>query len=276
MQASCEPNDLKLVSIINETPLCLAPYTQVILDKIVLKPNMRALNVGCGWGSPAFELAQCLGPSSQVHITDPWQAALDRFQLKQQQMGIGNVVTLPAKAEALPIADNVFDLIVSNQGLHCAANPTKAWQVCYRVAKPGAQVVITENTSESLPEFYDCLRSVLKNLGQVSCLSKLDKQITSQWQSWAETQSTIEGSGFHIVEKSEHSFRLRFLDGTALLNHFLIRHGFLDDWSAIVPESQRKQLFKEVESRLNEQVQQTGELSLTVSFRCIDAEKPVH
>lgn len=274
MQSQFDLNDPNLVSIIDETPLWSAPFGQVLLDRVVLKPYTRALDIGCGLGFPALELAQRLGPSSQVYALDPWQAALDRLELKKQQMGLGNVTVLQTEAEDLPVGDACFSLIVSNNGLNNVADPAKAWQECFRVAKPGTQVVVTENTPDTMHEFYDCLRTVMVEHNLNAHVNRIDEQIYSKRKPLAQTRQWIEGAGFRVIEVTEHEFCYRFVDGTALFQHFLIRLAFLESWVDIVPEEERVTVFGEVEQRLNEQAQLDGEVTLTVPFVCIDAAKP--
>lgn len=267
-------NDPKLVSIIDETPLWSAPFGLALLDRVVLKPYTRALDIGCGLGFPSLELAQRLGPSSQVYALDPWQAALDRLELKRQTMGVGNVTVLQAEAEAIPVGDACFDLIVSNNGLNNVNDPARAWQECFRVAKPGAQVVVAENTPDTMQEFYDCFRAVLAERGGRTPPSKIDEHIHSKRKPLAETQQWIESSGFQIGRVEDFCFRLRFVNGTALFQHFLIRLAFLDSWIELVDEEERVPVFKELESRLNKQAQKQGELTLSVPYICLDAKKP--
>ena len=60
-------------------------------------------------------------------------------------------------------------------------------------------------------------------------------------------------------------FKMRFADGTALLNHYFIRLGFLDGWLAIAGQ----EALDAVEQELN----QRGEVSLTIPAACFDAAK---
>jgi len=274
MPSQFDLNDPDLVSAIDETPLWSAPFGLALLDRVVLKPYTRALDVGCGLGFPALELAQRLGPSSQVYALDPWQAALDRLALKRQRMGIGNVTLLQAEAEQLPLGESCFDLIVSNNGLNNVKDPRQAWQECFRVAKTGAQAVVTENTPDTMSEFYGCLRGVLTDLDLHACLARVEEHIQHKRKPLSETQRLIEDSGFQIVDIGEHEFHLRFVDGTAMFNHFLIRLAFLEDWVRIVPDQDCVRVFKALEDRLNELAREQGELTLTVPFVCIDARKP--
>ncbi len=266
-------DDPNMVSIIDETPLWSAPFGTVLLERVRLLPSIRVLDVGSGLGFPAIELAQRLGTTSQIFALDPWRAGLDRIRLKYHQMGIRNITPLEAEAETIPLGDACCSLIVSNNGLNNVTDPAQAWQECFRVAKPQTQVVVTENTPDTMHEFYTCFREVLEDMGLNACLSLVDEQIYSKRKPLAQTRQWIENTGFQITDITEHAFTMRFLDGTTLFEHFLIRLAFLESWVTIVAEEARRPVFQEVEKRLNKQAQQQGELRLSVPFRCIEARK---
>ena len=80
-----------LISIIDELPLWSAPFGQRLLETIRLQPNLKVLDVGCGLGFPLIEIAERLGPSSQIYGIDPWAAAAERVRLKLATHGIDNV-----------------------------------------------------------------------------------------------------------------------------------------------------------------------------------------
>lgn len=66
-------------------------------------------------------------------------------------------------------------------------------------------------------------------------------------------------------------FHMRFIDGSTMLRHFLIRLGFLEPWRAILPCADVDEVFACLTERLDERARQDGELRLTVPFACIDA-----
>ncbi len=258
------------VSAIDELSLWSAPFGLALLDAVAYRPNLKVLDVGSGLGFPALELAQRLGSGSQVHALDPWEAASLRLVFKARQMGLRNVTVVTNTAEAMPFADASFDLITSNNGLNNVQDIEAAWRQCHRVARPGAQMVVTENLPETMKEFYDCLCQVCLDLGLTGAPERIAEQIRSKRKPLDWTLGMIQRTGFEVVECRTHEFLLRYVDGTAMLNHFLIQIGFLDGWKTIVPEPDRGRVFAMVEDRLNRIARREGQLRLTIPFACID------
>lgn len=75
----------------DELSLWSAPFGLKLLDVVVLRPGIVALDVGCGTGFPLVELGQRLGPSAHVHGVDPWGTALARARDKLEVYGVSNV-----------------------------------------------------------------------------------------------------------------------------------------------------------------------------------------
>ena len=83
----------------------------------------------------------------------------------------------------------------------------------------------------------------------------------------------LKDAGYIIKEIYNEQFDYKFVDATAMLNHFLIKLAFLESWKEIIPGNFQEEIFKEIESRLNKQVQNAGLLSLTIPFVLISCEK---
>jgi len=115
---SFNPDDPDLISVIDELPLWSAPFGLSLLDTINLKPNINALDVGCGLGFPLIELSQRLGNTCKVYGIDPWEAAIERINLKIKTYDLKNVSVIKGVAEELPFDDNFLNLIVSNNGIN--------------------------------------------------------------------------------------------------------------------------------------------------------------
>jgi hypothetical protein len=84
----------------------------------------------------------------------------------------------------------------------------------------------------------------------------------------------VEQAGFIVDKKIEKSFSYRFVDGTTMLNYFLIREFFLPSWKEIIPESNVISVFQDIEIRLNQLSKQNGELALTIPYVCVECVKP--
>lgn len=266
-------DDPELISVIDELPLWSAPFGLRLLDMVRYRPGMNALDIGCGPGFPMIELAQRLGESSTVYGMDPWEAALARVKFKAKLLGLKNVTVVKGKAEKMPFEDSFFELIVSNNGLNNVDDIDAALSECSRVCRAGGQFVLTMNLPGTMKEFYDIFRAVLGELGKAEELRKLEEHIYAKRKPLEETTRGLNNAGFKITEVRQDAFTMKFTDGTAMLNHFLIRLAFLRPWKDVLREGDISAVFTMIEHRLNELSGKQGELTLTVPYVCIDCRK---
>jgi ubiquinone/menaquinone biosynthesis C-methylase UbiE len=262
--------DPAVASAFDELPLWSAPFGLRLLETVRLAPALTVLDVGLGTGFPLLELARRLGPSARLYGVDPWAPALARARSKALTYALGNVVLLRAVAERLPLRDGRVDLVVSNNGLNNVEDPARALAECRRVAKPGAQLVLTQNLPETMRAFYDVYESVLRECGLDASIDALRRHIHSKRRPLEEVRALLAAAGFDTVEVSEGSFSLRFLDATALFSHFFVRLGFLEAWRSVPPERETERVFALLERRLDELAGRRGELRLDVPFACLD------
>jgi arsenite methyltransferase len=259
-------NDPAIAEVYDELPLWSALAGQVLLRHLPLAPVLAVLDVGCGTGFPALELAQRLGPGATVTGIDPWAAALARARRKAAVWGITNVVFIDGDAIAMPFADRVFDLIVSNLGLNNFADPAAALAECRRVARPGAQLALSTNLQGTMAEFYAVFRTVL-DAGEVAAL---DAHVAHR-ATVDGTKALLARAGFQPVRAIEETTAMRFANGTALLRHAFIRLGFLPGWRDIVPEPRRAAVFERLRAALDADAVSRGSLTLTVPLAYIEA-----
>jgi arsenite methyltransferase len=272
LQNRYDLNNPDVVSAIDETPLWSAPFGLKLLSIVRLAPTCQALDIGCGLGFPLFDLALRLGPRATVTGLDPWEAGLDRARQKCAVYGAHNVRLVEGVAENMPFEDATFDLIVSNNGLNNAADIQRALRECHRVARPGAQLVFTMNLDTTMWEFYDVFKTVLQDNHLTELLGTLRAHIYSKRKPLTEIQTLVQESGFLIKHIHRDGFLLRYTDGTAMLNHFQIKLGFLDGWRSVVPDDQEETIFAQIEEQLNRLAEKQGELRLSVPFVTIDCE----
>ena len=266
-------DDFDLVSVIDELPLWSAPFGLDLLDTVTIKPAIKALDIGCGLGFPLIELAQRLGNSSTVIGIDPWERAIERVNLKIRKLNIKNVEVIAGVAENLPFDDNSFDLIVSNNGINNVEDIKLALAECFRVSKMEAQLILTFNLSDTMIEFYDLFEEILKVNGLVEEVNKMKDHIYSKRKPLNEIESLLKTSGFEIRNIKHNEFKMSFLDGPTLFNHYLIKYWFLGEWKKILTSEDLERIFEQVENRINEIAKKRGVFTLTVPFVTIDCVK---
>jgi ubiquinone/menaquinone biosynthesis C-methylase UbiE len=108
----------EFTSVYDELPLWSAPFGLKLLEEVLFKTGIKALDLGFGAGFPLLELAQRLGESSVVYGIDCWKEAIDRAKEKINVMGLKNVRIYMGSAENMPFRDEYFNLITSNNGLN--------------------------------------------------------------------------------------------------------------------------------------------------------------
>lgn len=256
-------SDPGVLSAYDELPLWSAMFGLLLLEEVPLANITSALDVGCGTGFPLIELAERLGARARVHGIDPWSGALKRAAEKIAIRGTPNVTLHEGSASAMPFADATFDLIVSNLGVNNFDDRRGAIRECRRVARQGATIAITTNLQGHMGEFYALFENILGE--DESALRRLRDHIEHR-ATVANVRELLEEGGFSVTRVVERVGFMRFADGTALLNHYFIKLGFLDGWKKVVRGNER-----EVFARLLAELNKLGGLRLTIPMAYIEA-----
>ena len=259
-------NDSQVVNVYDDLPMWSAMAGQVLLRHLPLDPNAKVLDVGCGTGFPAVELAQRLGPPAHVTGIDRWAAALARARRKVKVWGVGNVTFIDGDATSMPFHQNSFDLIVSNLGLNNFADPAAAFAECRRVLRPRGRLALATNLQGTMSEFYALFRTVL----DANVVSALDAHVAHRATIHG-TFALLKNAAFEPVRSVEETLQMRFASGTAFLQHSFIRLGFLPAWCELVAESERAEVFERLRAALDAHAEEHGELELSVPMAYLEA-----
>lgn len=110
-----------------------------------LRPGMQVLDVAGGTGDLTARIANAVGQSGHVYLTDINSSMLQiGFQRLIDQGIFTNVSFIQADAEQLPFEDNYFDRIVIGFGLRNVTDKLQALRSMYGVLKPGGSCFILE------------------------------------------------------------------------------------------------------------------------------------
>lgn len=264
-------NNHNSVSALDELPLWSAPFGLELLNTIVIKPEMTALDIGFGLGFPLIEIAQRLGRSSRVYGIDPWEAAIERAKMKIDVLGVENVELIQGVAESIPLPDKSVDLIVSNNGINNVQDVQQVFRECSRVAKKGSQFAVTINLPETMIEFYKIFEQVLEDFHLGSLIPALKEHIHKKRMPLDELKELFVKNNFDVAQMNTNSFSYRFTDGTAMFDYPFIKNNFMDSWLEIVPEERVNDVFREIESRMNCVSSHHGQWVLTIPFVTVSA-----
>jgi len=268
-----DPNHPETTSVFDECSLWAARFGLVLLQNLPLRSNLHILDLACGTGFPLFEIAQMYGTSCQVTGVDTWKEGIQRVKSKLNVYQLPNVRILEADAHHLPFQDETFDLIVSNLGINNFADPNAALAECFRVVKSKGRLLLTTNPAGHMHEFYEVFQDLLRELQKESYLERLEGEVAHR-RTKGVLLDLVQRNGFRVLNVKEEQFQLRYLNGSALFNHWLTKVGFLDGWRQVVDPEDEEQIFTLLEHKLNQIASPLGELSLTVPLLYLEGEKP--
>lgn len=141
-----DEKEARRVEAIYQTPDVVAQRERV-LDALALRSGERVVDLGCGPGLLALQMAERVGPGGEIQCIDASEsmialarrrcAAADRVHLR-----VGDVAALPYPAET-------FGAGVCTQVYEYVAEIDRALGELYRVLTPGGRAVIVDTDWES-------------------------------------------------------------------------------------------------------------------------------
>ena len=126
-------------------------WRQRAADRAELAPGGAALDVCCGTGELALELADRVGAEGSVIGCDFSEPMLDLAREKARVQGAGNLRFEWADALALPYPDGRFDAVTVGFGVRNLSDLDRGLGELTRVLKPGGRLVILEITQPRRP-----------------------------------------------------------------------------------------------------------------------------
>jgi ubiquinone/menaquinone biosynthesis C-methylase UbiE len=118
----------------------LSYHSQVPLARLKLSPGAKVVDVGCGWGDTALELAKKVGPTGNVLGLDCCDAFLEKGRVDAKAAGLKNVEFIAADVQSYPFQGD-HDFCFSRFGMMFFSNPVAAMRNIRRSLKPGGQLM---------------------------------------------------------------------------------------------------------------------------------------
>lgn len=141
--------------------LALLPHEAVDLALGVGHPLRHAavrtgetvVDLGCGAGIDTLLAARAVGPGGKVVGIDMTPEMVERTRRNAAAAGLANVEVHQGLMEALPLPEDVADVVISNGTLNLSTRKSRVLAETLRVLKPGGRVVCVDLVLvEALPE----------------------------------------------------------------------------------------------------------------------------
>ena len=138
---------------------------EALIQHARLEPGMRVLELACGTGDPAVEIARRVGPEGRVTATDLSAQMLDVCRKNASAAGLANMDFAVADAEELQFPSASFDRVTSRLGVMYFVDVQRALAEIKRVLVPGGVVALQVwGPPEESPYFANAVGPFMQRL----------------------------------------------------------------------------------------------------------------
>ena len=117
------------------------PVSDLILAAAEPRLGETVLEIGCGAGALAFELASAVGNTGHVHGVDISRPLLEKARGRRLEAGLTHIEFTEGDAQDMDLDVGVYDLVISRFGVMFFADPVAAFRNIARSLKPGGRMV---------------------------------------------------------------------------------------------------------------------------------------
>ena len=242
-----------------------------LIDEHVKPPTEgRALYAAAGTGSHAMALQERAGPKLDLLCVDENSECIVLAQTKATAANEETRFQI-AQLDQLTLPDDHFDLVVGNASLVARSRVRKMFAEMVRVAAPGATIAFALPTASSFGEFFSIYWEALHNNGLLDHETDVEHLImelptVTDVEQMAEDEGLKDVASWTRIEEFDYDSGEQFLS-SPLVAEFLMR-----EWLALVPESERADLFGEISRLINEE-RHEAEFALSVKATLVVGQK---
>lgn len=118
-----------------------------------IKKGDTVIDLGSGAGNDCFVARHETGSEGKVIGIDFTTVMIDKARVNAEKLGVNNVEFREGDIDAMPVSDDIADVIVSNCVLNLVPNKKKVIEEIHRTLKPGGHFSISDIVLEgALPD----------------------------------------------------------------------------------------------------------------------------
>ncbi len=257
--------------------LYIVPGWREVFDSIVddeVKPpeEGKLLDAECGTGGYAIDLAIRGGAKVEVVGVD---SSAERLALARGKVEIKKLNRLSFRQGSLTVLglpDNEFDLVIGDASLLPVNRIAGAFAELTRVAKEGATAALKMTSRGSFDEFFSIYWEALYELGLTEFTPQLEDLITERL-TVADAEQIATNAGLKQVRSVTRKQQFEYADAQAFFNAPLIESIFLDNWLAILPDQNNRQLVRELMVKIIDRERHDTDFDVSIKATLIIGHK---
>ncbi|MFW7343897.1 class I SAM-dependent methyltransferase [Pollutimonas sp. H1-120] len=181
------------------------PWTRVLLELALPKPGERVLDIACGTGSVARQVAPMVGISGQVLALDINSEMLEVGRAQPSPAG-ASILWQEGDATRLELPGDAFDLVLCQQGFQFFPDRVASGREMRRVLRDGGRAVISVWQSLSRHPLYEELFTAT---ARVLDAPISDVDVAFSLSNPEELYTLLSEAGFHYIEITPRSLFIR-------------------------------------------------------------------
>ncbi len=221
--------------------LYVVPYWRESFDQMVLKhvevPRQgNILQVNCGTGGLALELATSIASRGDVVATNPQAEQLQLAQTKATIKKLNNLFFMDKPPTDLGLEDEMFNLVVGDAALMPSSQVEDMLAEMVRFAELEATVVLLMLTHGSFGEIFSLLWEALY-LCQLDGYTPQVEALINEYPTTSQAQQMMQRQGLNHVHSFTERRELDFASAREIFESPLIEDYFLDHWLDFLPDA---------------------------------------
>lgn len=213
-------------------------FDTLVNENVEIPTEGRILDVNCGTGAHAIEMAERMRGKGEVVALDPSPDRIELAEAKAQVKKLDDVRFAFSDSPVLPFPSDEFDAVIGDASMLPSSEIDPLLSEMARVARPGARVVIKLTTHGSFDEFFSIYWEALHDCGLDQDLWAELEGLIMERGTVSEAEEMARQAGLRGVESVTRKEEFFFAGGKEFFESPLIKDIFLESWLEIVPPGQ--------------------------------------
>jgi ubiquinone/menaquinone biosynthesis C-methylase UbiE len=267
-----DPKELAYRYDLFVTPDWRDRFDALVGEKIKLPAEGRVLDVNCGTGSHAIEMAEGMRGNGTVLGVDPSAERLELARAKAQVRKVKDVAFEQGSPSDLRFESNKFDIVIGDASMVHADQIEDMLAEMIRVAQPGALVVLKMATHGSFDEFFSIFWEALLDNGISDEVWSDLESLINERSTASDAEAMAHRAGLNHVQSFTKKEEFFYETASEFLESPLIKDSFLDEWLGIVPQERRQQVLDTISSIIDSE-RHNGPFELSIKATIVAGTK---